>query len=348
MVSVEKLSKSYNGKKVLDNVNFDIENNEFLVILGPSGSGKSTLLRLISGIEQMDEGTVSIDNIAKNKQELIDCTATIFQSFALFLNMNVYNNIAFSIRKENKKDKDLKVRKIAELLKIDHLLDRKVTKLSGGEQQRVSIARALIRDVNMYLFDEPLSSLDEHLKKVLIKEIKQIHQDKNKLFIYVTHNQEEAKLLGTKVLILNDGKVEGFGRYEDLYNNPKTLFTAEFLGTINKIPAKIICKNKLHYLEIYNKLYLLDKNKYDTNQLKEYINKEIVVGIRPEYIKITSDGIKVQIEDKIESNFYNKYYVKNECLKLIVDSNIKTTKKTININIENNIMLFDKKTLKRI
>lgn len=182
MVEIKGICKSYN-KLVLKDISFSISNDEFLVILGPSGSGKSTFLRIISGIEKMDSGKIIINKNEKTRNDLINDTATIFQNFSLFPNMNVYNNIAFPIRYENKKIRDLKVNNIAKLLKIDYLLDRKVTKLSGGEAQRVSIARALVKDVNIYLFDEPLSSLDEYLKNDLINEIKLNHEKDKKLYI---------------------------------------------------------------------------------------------------------------------------------------------------------------------
>lgn len=348
MIEVKNLCKKYDKKEILKNISFSISNHEFLVILGPSGSGKSTLLRLISGIEEFDSGKVIINGLEKNKNELINETATIFQSFGLFPNMNVYNNIAFPIRKEDKKTKDLKVKNIAKILKIESLLNRKVTKLSGGEAQRVSIARALVRNVNIYLFDEPLSSLDEHLKKDLIKEIKSTYDNDKKLYIYVTHNQEEAKILSSKVLILNNGQIYGFGKYEDLYNNPKNLFVAEFLSPLNKIESKVISKNNLYYLTIYNKLYPLDEKKYNYRKLKKYRNQNVILGIRPSDIEIVNNGIKMKIDSSIDFNLYKRYFIKNNNLELIIDTNKLINNKEINIELNKNIMLFDKNTLNRI
>lgn len=348
MIEIKKICKKYDKKEILKNINFSISNHEFLVILGPSGSGKSTFLRLISGIEEMDSGKIIIDGLEKNKNELINDTATIFQSFSLFPNMNVYNNIAFAIRKEDKKTKDLKVKSIAKTLKIENLLNRKVTKLSGGEAQRVSIARALVRNANIYLFDEPLSSLDEYLKKELIKEIKSLYEKEKKLYIYVTHNQEEAKILSSKVLVLKDGQIYGFGKYEDLYNNPPNLFVAEFLSPINKIDSKIIFKNNLYYVDIYNKQYLLDEKIYNYEKLKRYINKNIILGIRPSDIDVDNSGIKMKVESILDLNLYKRYFVKNEDLELTLETNKLIDNKEVKVKFNKNIMIFDNKTLNRI
>lgn len=344
MIEIKNIGKEYDRKKVLKDINFSISNHEFLVILGPSGSGKSTFLRLISGIEEMTSGKIIIDGKEKTRQELIKDTATIFQSFGLFPNMSVYNNICFPIRKENKVIKNKKANEIAKILKIDHLLKRNVTKLSGGEAQRVSIARALVRDTSIYLFDEPLSSLDENLKKDLISEIKFIYNSSDKLFIYVTHNQEEAKLLSTKVLVLNNGKIEGFGTYEELYNNPPNLFVAEFLGTLNKIKSKVILQNNLYYLNIYNKLYLLKEERYNYDRLKHYKDNEVIIGLRPEYIKIDEQGMEVEVEKIVNYPLYNRYYIKDN---LIVESNTKKNCNKIHL-LFNEIMIYDKETLERI
>lgn len=169
-----------------------------------------------------------------------------------------------------------------------------------------------------------------------------------KNYIYVTHNQEEARILSTKVLLFNNGKVEGFDKYEILYNNPPNLFVAEFLGLLNKLNSIIIYKKGLYYLNIYNKQYLLDEQIYDYNKLKKYINKEVILGIRPSDIKISDKGINVKVNSMIDFPLYKRYFVKNNDFELIVESNIKINNDVTSIAFDKNIMIFDEKSLERI
>ncbi len=241
------LKKSYNSVKVLKNLNLNVNEGEFLVILGPSGEGKSTLLRTIVGIEQLDGGKVMVDgkdvtNRPPNKKNI----AMVFQNYALYPNMTVYENIAFPLKMAgmNKTEIKTKVNDVAKLLKIEDVLDKNATRLSGGQKQRVAIARALVRKPALFLLDEPLSNLDARVRYTSRQELKRLQKELNYTFIYVTHDQLEASNLADRVAVLHDGVIEQIGTYNDLYEKPATKWVGDFIGAY---PMNFIDGNVLNY-----------------------------------------------------------------------------------------------------
>ena len=233
-IQLKNVKKSYGTTEVIHGVDLDIQDGEFVVFVGPSGCGKSTLLRLISGLEEITDGDLFIGdervNDFKPKERGI---AMVFQSYALYPHMTVYKNMAFGLKlgKTDKAEIDRRVRETAKILQLDHLLDRRPSELSGGQRQRVAIGRAIVRQPKVFLFDEPLSNLDAALRVQTRIEIANLHEDLKTTIIYVTHDQVEAMTLADKIVVLNGGNVEQVGAPLDLYNHPRNLFVAGFIGS---------------------------------------------------------------------------------------------------------------------
>lgn len=242
-VVLQELIKSYdNLKNVINNINLEINDNEFIVLVGSSGCGKSTILRLIAGLEDITSGSIYIDdkkvnNIHPKERDI----AFVFQSYALYPHMSVYDNIAFGLkmRKLDKKTIDEKVRSAAKALNLEDLLDRKPKQLSGGQRQRVALGRAIVRNPKVFLMDEPLSNLDANLRVQMRTEIKKLHKELKTTFIYVTHDQTEAMTMGDRIVVLDCGKIQQVASPEEIYNNPKNKFVAGFIGTMNFFDIKI-------------------------------------------------------------------------------------------------------------
>jgi len=230
---LKNIYKRYGDVQALDGINLTIQDGEFCVIVGPSGSGKTTLLNIIAGFTDPDDGDVTVEG--QNFPQLSPRERNIgmvFQDIALFSHMTVRKNISFGleIKKKNKKEIDERLQDIAERLKIDNLLDKKPGMLSGGEAQRVGIARTLISEPTFFLFDEPLGNLDAELKLEMLTEIKRLHLNLKKTFIFVTHDQEQALSVASRVIIMKDGKVIEEGHPGEIYNKPVSKFVAEFFG----------------------------------------------------------------------------------------------------------------------
>ena len=242
-VVLKDLVKSYDGKKnIIDNINLEIADKEFIVLVGSSGCGKSTILRLISGLEEITSGEILIDgNVVNNMHPKDRDIAFVFQSYALYPHMSVYENIAFGLkmRKYDKKTIYEKVHEVAKSLNLEELLDRKPRQLSGGQRQRVALGRAIVRNPKVFLMDEPLSNLDANLRVQMRTEIKRLHQKLQTTFIYVTHDQTEALTMGDRIVILDKGKIQQIDSPEVIYNNPKNKFVAGFIGQMNFIDVDI-------------------------------------------------------------------------------------------------------------
>lgn len=285
-VVLKNLVKSYDGKKnIIDNINLEIKDKEFIVLVGSSGCGKSTILRLISGLEDITSGEILIDDKVVNNVHPKDRDiAFVFQSYALYPHMSVYDNIAFGLkmRKYDKKTIDAKVREVAESLNLTELLNRKPKQLSGGQRQRVALGRAIVRNPKVFLMDEPLSNLDANLRVHMRSEIKRLHQKLKTTFIYVTHDQTEALTMGDRIVVLDKGKIQQADTPEVIYNQPKNKFVAGFIGQMNFVDTVV----HNGYFEIEGHGFKIDKN----------IEGEVTVAIRAEKMIAGDVSIKVKPE----------------------------------------------------
>lgn len=234
-VILKNIRKTYdNNKTVINNVNLEIKDKEFIVLVGASGCGKSTLLRMIAGLENISSGEIYIDdkkvnNIPPKDRDI----AFVFQSYALYPHMTVRENIAFGLkmRKVDKATIEKKVQEAAAILNLDEYLDRKPKQLSGGQRQRVALGRAIVRNPKVFLMDEPLSNLDAKLRVQMRSEIKKLHEKLQTTFIYVTHDQTEALTMGDRIVVLNNGDIQQVDSPDEIYNNPKNTFVAGFVGS---------------------------------------------------------------------------------------------------------------------
>ena len=296
-IKLENLIKTYGDVEVLHDLNGDIEDGEFVVVVGPSGCGKSTLLRMIAGLEKITSGEISIGNKIVNDLEPADRDiAMVFQNYALYPHMSVRQNMGYGlkIRKIEKQEIERRVHEAAEILGINEYLDRKPRQLSGGQRQRVAMGRAIVRDPQVFLFDEPLSNLDAKLRVQMRLEIRKLQKRLNVTSIYVTHDQVEAMTLGDRLMVLNDGVVEQFGTPIELYDNPSTIFVAGFIGSpsMNFIPAECTEKN----------ISLCNGKKIKKN-IK--FKGKILIGIRPEHLEEDKKGnikIVIQMVEQLGSN----------------------------------------------
>lgn len=230
-LELRNVTKIYGKTTVIKDLSISVDPGEFFVVLGPSGTGKSTLLKIIVGIEQPTSGQVLIDGkdvtrMPPNKRNL----AMVFQNYALYPNMNVFNNIAFPLKMHHQKDITQKVREVARKLNIYEILGKKVNQISGGQQQRVALARAMVRDPALFLLDEPLSNLDARVRFSARSELKRLQQELQQTFLFVTHDQKEAEALGDRVAVLNKGEFQQIAPYKELYENPSTTWVGDFVG----------------------------------------------------------------------------------------------------------------------
>jgi multiple sugar transport system ATP-binding protein len=280
-VSIKGLQKLYGTVEALSGIDLEIEDGEFTVLVGPSGCGKSTLLRTIAGLEEITDGTIAIGGEIVNDMRPRDRdVAMVFQDYALYPHMTVFNNIGFGLlaRKLPKPEVEKRVNTAAKMLGIEKLLHRYPRQLSGGQRQRVAIGRAIVRNPQIFLFDEPLSNLDAQLRDEMRSEIKRLHQDLGTTMIYVTHDQIEAMTLADRIVLLRDGKIEQAGSPLDLYERPATYFVAGFLGSprMNFIPARLV----KHSVQIDGGPSLPVQHEIQASSRKE----KVVLGIRPQHI----------------------------------------------------------------
>ena len=243
-LTLRSVHKAYGDVPVIKGVDLDIEHGQFVVFVGPSGCGKSTLLRMIAGLEDITDGEIRIgDRIVNDVEPRDRGVAMVFQSYALYPHMSVYDNVGFGLKLAGtpKDVRDAKIRAAARVLQMEHLLDRRPAQLSGGQRQRVAIGRAIVREPDVFLFDEPLSNLDAALRGDMRMELARLHTDLGATMIYVTHDQVEAMTLADKIVVLDGGIVQQVGSPLDLYNNPANLFVAGFIGSpkMNLISAEV-------------------------------------------------------------------------------------------------------------
>lgn len=286
-VNLIDIKKDFGKVRVIEGVNCEIEEGEFIVILGPSGCGKSTLLRIIAGLEAATEGQVFIGGKLMNPVEPKDRNiAMVFQNYALYPHMTVWNNMAYGLKVRGmpKADIEVRVKKAADILGLDGLMNRKPQQLSGGQRQRVAMGRAIVREPSAFLFDEPLSNLDAKLRVQMRLEIKKLHQSVRTTSIYVTHDQVEAMTLADRLIVMNAGRFDQVATPLEVYNRPATLFVAGFIGS----PAMNIIKMELSppgdavKMPGGNWLPL-------AKPVTQAKRKEVMMGLRPEHIILSQD-----------------------------------------------------------
>jgi multiple sugar transport system ATP-binding protein len=308
-VLLEKVDKIYEGGvKVVDDFNLDIADGEFIVLVGPSGCGKSTTLRMVAGLEDITGGTIQIGERVVNQVPPKDRDiAMVFQSYALYPHMTVRENMAFALklRRAPKSEIDGKVKKAAEILGIGDLLDRRPRALSGGQRQRVALGRAIVRDPQCFLFDEPLSNLDAKLRVEMRAEIKQLHNSLGATTIYVTHDQEEAMTLGDRVVVMKEGVIQQVGSAAEIYHAPRNRFVAGFLGSppMNFFEGRLVREgDALFFDEGSAKLPVPAWARAD---LEEQAAERVVMGVRPELIsdqasaRFETNGNHLPVEVKL-------------------------------------------------
>ena len=288
-LDIDNATKSYGPVEVLHNVDISVEEGEFLVLVGPSGCGKSTLLNMIAGLEDISSGEIRIkDTLMNGVHPSKRNIAMVFQSYALYPNMTVGQNITFGLEMHGvpKPDRDKAMNDVAELLQIKPLLDRKPGQLSGGQRQRVAMGRALVRNPDVFLFDEPLSNLDAKLRVDMRTEIKKLHQNLGTTIVYVTHDQIEAMTLSTRIAVMNGGYVQQLGTPKEIYDTPANLFVATFMGSpsMNLLPVKLRVDGGAVYADTTNGAgeasALAIPNPSD--DLKARDGQTVTMGIRPE------------------------------------------------------------------
>ncbi len=289
-VTLKNITKIYDSDNpAVKNINIEIQDKEFVVLVGPSGCGKSTTLRMIAGLEDITDGELFIDGELVNDVSPKDRDiAMVFQNYALYPHMTVYGNMAFGLklRKFPKSEIDERVRNASKILGLDEFLDRKPKSLSGGQRQRVAVGRAIVRHPKVFLFDEPLSNLDAKLRVQMRTEISKLHRKLGATMIYVTHDQTEAMTMGDKIVIMNNGIIHQIDKPLEIYNNPADKFVAGFIGSpsMNFIKGSIIEENK-YYFESKDKVVKIELPPGKLSKLVKSKNKIIQIGIRPEDIQ---------------------------------------------------------------
>ena len=325
-IELKNLSKTYNKKiEALHDINFTIEDGQFFVLLGPSGAGKTTTLRCIAGLEKIDNGSILFnDESVTEDQPASRDVCFVFQQYSLYPHYSVYENLAFPLRSPMRKlpeeEIKTKVENIASMLKISNKLNNKATQLSGGEMQRVAIGRALVREPNLYLMDEPLSSLDAKLRESLRVELKNIQTNLNATILYVTHDQAEATTLADKIGVLKEGHLVQIGTPEEIYENPNSIYVSQRLGSpkINILPGNLLGMNDVptfgirpENITIGNgnhsaKIISIENLGSETVVALNFKDQEILVSIQGNYKSSINETINFDINTKKVLNFDEK------------------------------------------
>ena len=371
-LTLKGIYKKYPGGVVaVSDVNLEIRDKEFIVLVGPSGCGKSTTLRMIAGLEEISEGELYIgdrlvNDIAPKDRDI----AMVFQNYALYPHMTVFDNMAFGLklRKVPKAEIERKVNEAAKILDLTHLLDRKPKAMSGGQRQRVALGRAIVRSPKVFLLDEPLSNLDAKLRAQMRTEISKIHKRLGTTFIYVTHDQTEAMTMGDRIVCMKDGFVQQIDTPQNLYENPVNKFVAGFLGSpqMNFIDAELKEEYGQFIVEFGatngrgNRYQIIVPESKVNEDLGNYVGKEIILGVRPEsihdeemYLSNASTGVidaNVEITEMMGAETY--LYLLCEGIPLTARVSPRSTARPgddIKVAIDpNRIHIFDKETEKAI
>nr|WP_227378684.1 ABC transporter ATP-binding protein [Haladaptatus halobius] len=294
-IRIDDLRKTFNDGAIVacDDVNIEIGEGEFVVLVGPSGCGKTTTLRCIAGLEEPDEGSILVDGEditgLKSKDRNL---AFVFQSIALFPHMSVRKNVRFGLDMNtdlSKDEKNRRVEEVAETLDIAEMLDRKPSALSGGQQQRVSLGRAMVMEPAAFLLDEPFSALDANLRDHMRVEVKKIQRELNTAMIFVTHDQEEAMTLGDKIVVMNDGHVQQIGSPYDIYNDPDNLFVADFIGSPSPNLIECTVERKSSGLSFVSEFCTIPATEKQAAQVEGYVGDTVIYGVRPEYLNLQGE-----------------------------------------------------------
>ena len=321
-IELKNLSKPYNKKiEALHDINFTIEDGQFFVLLGPSGAGKTTTLRCIAGLEKIDNGSILFnDESVTEDQPASRDVCFVFQQYSLYPHYSVYENLAFPLRSPMRKlpeeEIKTKVESIASMLKISNKLNNKATQLSGGEMQRVAIGRALVREPNLYLMDEPLSSLDAKLRESLRVELKNIQTNLNSTILYVTHDQAEATTLADKIGVLKEGHLVQIGTPEEIYENPNSIYVSQRLGSpkINILPGKLFGMNDVPTFGIRPENITIGTGNYSAKIISiENLGSETVVALnfKDQEILVSIQGnYKSSINETINFDMNNEKVLK--------------------------------------
>ncbi|MDO4269776.1 MAG: sn-glycerol-3-phosphate ABC transporter ATP-binding protein UgpC [Eubacteriales bacterium] len=305
-ITLKNIEKTYPGNvKVIEDLNLEIRDKEFIILVGPSGCGKSTTLRMIAGLEEVTGGELCIGERRVNDVPPKDRDiAMVFQNYALYPHMTVYKNMAFalSLRKEDKRVIDQKVREAAKILDIEHLLNRKPKALSGGQRQRVALGRAMVRDPAVFLLDEPLSNLDAKLRTQMRTEITKLHKRLETTFVYVTHDQTEAMTMGDRIVVMKDGEIQQVDTPQNLYDSPCNLFVAGFIGSpqMNFIDAVLVQRDGAYRVEFGPYSIPLHEGMAERADLAAYEGRPVVLGVRPEDLHTEPAFLDASQESAIE------------------------------------------------
>ena len=306
IIELKNISKSYNGETILNSINLEIHDKEFVTFLGPSGCGKTTTLRIIGGFVTPDEGDVNflgkkINSLPPHKRQL----NTVFQKYALFPHLDVYENIAFGLRLSKTPEAEIakRVREMLAMVNLEGFESRSVDLLSGGQQQRVAIARALINKPQVLLLDEPLGALDLKLRKEMQNELMRLKRELGITFIYVTHDQEEALTMSDKIVVMNGGYIQQMGTPEDIYNEPQNAFVADFIGDSNILSGTMIHDKLVEILGI----------PFECVDVGFGENRPVDVVIRPEDLVIGKPG-QGQIDGLVKSTIFKGVHYEMEVI----------------------------------
>jgi multiple sugar transport system ATP-binding protein len=296
-VSIRKIHKVFDGDvQAVKGIDLEIDDHEFVVLVGPSGCGKSTTLRMIAGLEEISSGDILIgDRVVNDVPPRNRDIAMVFQNYALYPHLSVFDNMAFGLklRKFSRDEIKRRVDEAARILDITALLDRKPKALSGGQRQRVAMGRAIVRNPQVFLFDEPLSNLDAKLRVQMRTEIKLVHQKVNTTTVYVTHDQVEAMTLADRVVVMNQGVIEQVGPPQELYHNPKTRFVAGFIGSpaMNFLPCRVVQHGDGLAAKV-DETIVLPIPTHRQNRYIKFKDKSMMVGLRPEHITEVRENAK--------------------------------------------------------
>jgi len=293
-VELKQVRKSFGSTQVVHGVDISIADGEFVVLVGPSGCGKSTLLRMIAGLEEISEGEIKIgDRVVNNVPPKQRDIAMVFQNYALYPHMKVFDNMAFSMKLAGRSAEEMRQRvdKAAQILGLTDYLDRYPRQLSGGQRQRVAMGRAIVRDPQVFLFDEPLSNLDAKLRVQMRTEIKELHQRLKTTSIYVTHDQIGAMTMADTIVVMNGGRVEQIGTPLDLYDEPANLFVAGFIGSpaMNFLPGRLVAGASGRGVQIADGCLIPVPG---SGGLRD---REVILGVRPEHFNIGETCVQVQV-----------------------------------------------------